>query len=288
MRNFCFVLLAYMALILVSCDSREDYFEKYGEKPVILLHTPTDTTINDEKYLVVNIGWGEEISVYYDFQDQYGDVSDFEYEIICIGSSYIENEYYILEGKDPLEINPEHLSIVCDKNNNRFVIKENTTLDESTLEYHKSHRSYGYQSEIRMYLKVKNKIGKEGMANLFICIHGNERPEVKIEMVDIPDQPMAKQIVLTTIDEDVPLLYEYNIDGQVMNVGGYELENPSGVDTCIAIGKAAYNGTYITGTKLSTINHAFQYPGKHTIYARCKDKWNCWSYWTELKVNVNE
>ena len=51
-------------------------------------------------------------------------------------------------------------------------------------------------------------------------------------------------------------------------------------------GKAAYGGTYITATSLSSVNHSFQTTGEHTVYYRCMDDMGIWSMWYSKKINV--
>lgn len=79
--------------------------------------------------------------------------------------------------------------------------------------------------------------------------------------------------------------YEWCIDGNVIAYSADRLRFED-VEGDWQSGKAAYGGTYIKATTISSVNHSFQEKGEHIVYYRCMDNLGAWSLWYNEKIIV--
>jgi len=294
-RNIFFLIIC-LSSILSSCDTREDYYELFGEEPIIKLKTDNDSTIDGKKYVVINMRWGEEKDVFYEFWDKYGDLKDIVLST-CTGLGAAAFDYTYYYNRETKSFNQNHLSFNLDKEKKCITIKEKTT----SIDYFYNQTGVYFtgssmtpEASFEFTLKVRNILNIESSVNIYLRIQPNTEPAPLIDVSDT-DDPLIKKITVTpshfpyrgqyAIFEDDIVLYEYNIDGTIIYCHGYDLPGNSQRDY-IGVGKAAYNGTYILGTKLSTINHVFQRIGSHVIYVRCQDSWGCWSSWVKKEIII--
>jgi len=291
MKNkFVIALALFLGLIFIvsSCDTRDDYFYEHCDEPVISFVADGDSSYQGSKFIVINLKWGETKSLYFDFFDKYGGVTDFEIEALTYGDGDYTDPAGFDDTIEPGKLfpfNEEFVGIQLDKEQKIMTFTDKTV---SALSHLKDGYIYDYGGSYRIYLLVKNKLGKPGYANIFIHFTGNNYPNPEIFIEDT-DNNLEKEILVAGNDPDGDeiLKYEYCIDGTICNnARGYEVNGYLSRPT-VESGKAAYNGTYITATSNYYITHAFQYTGKHTINVRCQDKWGLWSDWVTKKINID-
>ncbi|HOU69093.1 MAG TPA: hypothetical protein PKW49_11060, partial [Paludibacteraceae bacterium] len=267
--------------------TRDDYFYDHCDEPTVEIHgeevegSGSNTGL---KFLKINLKWGESKTVNFNFIDQYdGDI--IEYEIKPWGGSP-DSEYTDNEMKT---FNNKYFEVTLDKTLKTLTLTDKT---KSALDHLVGDNSIcDYDLVFQAYLKLRNKLGKEGRVNVLITFTGNNCPKPKIGIKDTENN-MEKFIYIDPQcdpDGDEVVKYEYCIDGNVKFIydeGGYEIQGFYS-EPEIQSGESAWNGTYITATSLNEIRHAFQQKGNHNIYVRCQDKWGKWSGWINQKININ-
>lgn len=283
--------IATLATLLSSCDTRDDYYYEHCDEPIVNFNwNKNDTTMDEEhsKFIIVDLNWGEEADIDFSFVDQYGEISD----LSCVGTGGSNCSYYYDVNNGCF--NEDHLSFSFDKQNRNIHIKELTKDAKDIYTFQKKKHpdsyidllnSFDTYAQMRLKLKIKNILGKEGFANLLLRIHDNRMPEPYIIVEDTENQLEKKITVKCTDPNEQILYYEYCINGEVCDNYGYGFDDKFNLN--INAGDAAWNGTYITATRLSSINHAFQvFDGTNTIYVRCQDNWGCWSKWVKKNITI--
>lgn len=310
MRHNKFIVFLLLCGIISSCDTREDYFFNHSEEPIITLNSTADSTIDGKRYIFVELSWGDTVEIDYNFDDPYGQITDFHTEIKARINNRPDGYYW---GDNAVEIvydedgYPDHwaindhkpefdfthfankLSVEIDTNRNKILIIEKTTNYKKYYDFRdRTHVGLDEDSlaiNAIITISAANALGKFGSSNILMSLYGNRPPKSDFHLLEVNGHELHREIVTDCIDPDGDKIigYEYCIDGVIINNrSGYAYEEGPVKDE----GKGAYNGTYITYTKQSSIKHAFQEKGDHTIHVRCKDRWGDWSTWTSKTIYI--
>lgn|GEM_PF-2194825 len=296
-----------------SCDTRDDYILEHCDEPVITLVNPEkwgSEEIFNQKYVAVDLSWGDSVELDFNFEDKYGISGDFSYEIKGSLNSTALYEYYT-DGSDEyddvyktVESVGNHLSVEMDSDNRKIIIKEKTKSAEYFYEKLAPYWTVSVSNPIdmssggtalvsaRITLKIKNKIGKEGLFYVYLQVWANRAPTPNFVFVADSDNNMIKGVkaVCEDIDGDEIVAYEYNFDGEVFSPftdERYDFVNKSTVNN-VKTGDAAYGGVYLTATALPYVKHVFQEEGEHVVHVRCKDSWGLWSEWCSKKIKISK
>lgn len=295
MRLDRFLSVAMLTATLSACDTREDYFLAHCEEPVITLYSGNDSTLEDKRYITVQLGWDDTLAIDYSIQDQYGEIVSYQVQTQCTYNPRGDNYYWTGSPEsahssifgDPTLFS-ERLTVEIDETNHRLLLVEKTNSAESFYTYSKNEQSLfntdSISFEATMTVEVFNKLGKKGSVNVFLKMMANKPPVADCQLEAVSgESSMHRRIVAqcSDPDQDPIVAYEYCIDGRTIGYGSiYEIRD---VRTS---GLGSYNGTYITRTALSSVNHVFQETGAHTISIRCQDVWKNWSAWTTHEVII--
>lgn len=270
--------LFFLLLGMVSCDTREDWFEKNSDGPdlIVDINGKIDTISQGElKKIFVNLKtvrnkksllYTDTVIVAIKGNSNYGQIpipGANLYGVKITGG----RTYY--EGDD----NDVYFKLYHVYDASEYILFQNDTtsfLLEDNL------------CEIQVY----DQFGNEQYYTLEIDVHGPIPPTPVLEVKRLPYNMEYTLSQEKSFDRDGNVMkYEWCVDGNVVSyrVSDNRLENVKGVWQS---GKAAYGGTYITATTLSSINHSFQTTGEHTVYYRCMDDMGVWSMWYSEKINV--
>lgn len=296
-KDIWLLLLGLLATLagLGSCDSREDYFLLKCDEPEVRVNESQGDkidTIGGQRYIGVDLSWGETKTIDFDFIDPYGlDVDDYYIELKGYGGGEDLHKFFNSNEDSKNPFNSDYIDFQIDKKNKKIIITDKTTDPLIHLRDGRIETMF----HCNFYLYIKNELGKPGYATIYFTLKGNQPPAPIINIAD-GNKPMEKIISIDGNDpnDNEVVKYEYCIDGNVIGDRGYENEeyynNPNIKKDFLAepSGKAAYNGTYITATRISSINHVFQSKGEHIIYVRCKDTWGYWSDWVKKDIRISE
>ena len=180
-----------------SCDTRDDYILEHCDEPVITLVNPEkwgSEEIFNQKYVAVDLCWGDSVELDFNFEDKYGISGDFSYEINGTLNSTALYEYYT-DGSDEyddvfksVESVGNHLSVEMDSDNRKIIIKEKTKSAEYFYEKLAPYWTISVSNPIdmssggralvsaRITLKIKNKIGKEGLFYVYLQVWSRRDP----------------------------------------------------------------------------------------------------------------
>ncbi|MBR0503065.1 MAG: hypothetical protein IJJ77_07460 [Paludibacteraceae bacterium] len=305
-KTICFFILIGLCY---ACDTRDDYFYDHTDPPTISLVAEKDSTIDGKKYICIDVTWGDTIEIDYRFDDICGYIGNFtavvkplikrrddyyywkDLAIVDYQEDGTTNSWYY-PGDSPYDYTQfdNHLCVKIDTARNKILIIESTS---SAKEYYFNNgRSnigkLGKDSltiDAVVTLSTANILGLYGSANILLKLYVNRPPIADFTLASVTGYPLHRKIEThcTDPDNDEIILYEYCIDGKVFDhTSGYDW----GSDKVYEKGKGAYNGTYITGTQLSSVKHAFQEAGDHTISVRCQDQWGNWSTWSTKTIYI--
>ena len=294
-----FFSVAVMIFLLSSCDTRDDYFVNHSEAPLMTLYSDHDSTFDGKKYIVVELGWGDTVEVEYFFEDIYLENSNYynyhRLESECLFNPRADNYYWKIYGSPKstqesdfgdLTTFSNNLTVDMDLFNQKLVFIEHTRSAEEFYNV-KNYSPLGSDSLSftgRITIKSYNILGNYGTAYVFVKTYANRPPVADFSLEKVPgESSMHRRIVAhcSDPDRDDIIAYEYCIDGKTIGSRSvYDTSNSS------SGGQAAYNGTYITRTSLSSVNHVFQESGAHTVSVRCQDKWLNWSAWTSQELII--
>ena len=279
MRHLLFFLVLLVGL--VSCDSREDWFDKNSEFPDIevSINGKVDTIKQgDLRKIVVNLN-----TVRNDRGVLFTDTSN-------VGIRSIRG----IDKKGSCPMTAVNLSGLTIKGGRNFEIGEDNALHSSLYDLYISDGYVLFNSDSLAFLlatyngyaKVYDEFGNDQSYTIEVNVYGPVpvTPIIKVEKLTDNYEYKLSMSKRSELGGKIAK-YEWCIDG---NVAPYKIaDNRLEVDEGNwQSGKAAYGGTYITATTLSSVNHSFQTTGEHTVYYRCMDDMGIWSMWYSEKINV--
>jgi len=279
MRYLGFILVLLMALS--SCDSREDWFEMNSEFPDLIVNINGHAdTIRQGEMRKITIDLRTAINVkgggFFITDTANVKLKGIRDKEICPLYGVNLKEMTITGGRN-FEIGEnKELNILlydaytCDK----YVLFRNDTSAALLNTYHG-------------HLEVFDVFGNNQTYTIEVNVYGPipPTPVLQIERFNYNEYEY-KLSLEQSFDRDGKIMkYEWCIDG---NIVPYSLEDKRFdlEEGPWQSGKAAYGGTYITATSLSSVNHSFQTTGEHTVYYRCMDDMGIWSMWYSKKINV--
>lgn len=301
MRYLGFILVLLVGLS--SCDSREDWFEHNSEGPgiVVTMNGVSDTMYVDDPKLIT-------IDLHIDSCDKkgwtYTDTINFRLEGLNDGKGWPLQKFYSEES-----FSPERLFRVARYEEDycvngkcgAYVLWNSLDSDDNHIIEGLIFESYG-RNEIDTYFESDTTAKVLDISKAVVLVtdgFGNKNYYNVVYYIfgPIPPTPVLKEEKLSgdyeyslsledSYDKDGKVAkYEWCIDGNVTSyfVTDNRFECREGNWQS---GKAAYGGTYITATTLSSVNHSFQTAGEHTVYYRCMDNMGIWSMWYSKKINV--
>lgn len=299
MRYLGFILVLLVGLS--SCDSREDWFAHNSEGPgiVVTMNGVSDTLYEGDPKLIT-------INLHIDSCDEEGwrffsDTVNFKLEGLNdekkwpIRSIYSEESFsakvfrvaYYDKDYDGGRGAYLHLNYFEGNENNIIegLIFESYSRNDyvSFLESDTSSKVLNMPNSV---IIVEDGFGNREYYNVKYCIYGPIPPTPVLKTEKLAGEYEYSLSLEDSYDKDGQVTkYEWCIDG---NIAPYSVTDNR--FECIEgnwqSGKAAYGGTYITATALSSVNHSFQTAGEHTVYYRCMDNMGIWSMWYSKKINV--
>lgn len=276
MRYLGFILVLLIALS--SCDSREDWFEKNSEFPdlIVDINGHADT-----------IRQGEMRKISIDLR-----TVRIKRGMIFTDTAKVTIKGFYKKGNYPMDgINIDGLTISGGRN---FEVDENNNVHTQLYDVFESYDYVLYKADVTSFLlntyhgqiTVYDKFYNGQTYTIEINIYGPNPPTPVLKIEKLAGGYEYNLSLENSYDLDGKATkYEWCIDGNIV---------PYSIDDCRfesregnwQSGKAAYGGTYITATSLSSVNHSFQTAGEHTVYYRCMDDMGIWSMWYSKKINV--
>ena len=301
MRYLGFILVLLIALS--SCDSREDWFAHNSEGPgiVVTKNGVSDTLYKGDPKLIT-------IELHVDSCDKsgwiYTDTIKFKLEGLNDGKRWPLQSFYSEDS-----FSPENLFRVASFDENYCVngecgfyvranylesdenhVIEGLIFDVHTRDEYDSLFESDTTAKVldiaKSVILVTDGFGNREYYNVINYIYGPIPPTPVLRAEKLADDYEYSLSLKDSYDRDGKVAkYEWCIDGNIVSysVTDYRFECRKGDWQS---GKAAYGGTYITATSLSSVNHSFQTTGEHTIYYRCMDDMGIWSMWYSKKINV--
>ncbi|MCQ2190966.1 MAG: hypothetical protein MJY63_04965 [Paludibacteraceae bacterium] len=270
--------LFFLLLGMVSCDTREDWFEKNSEFPDIEIgiNGKLDTIRQgDLRKIVVNLNT---------VRNDRG--------VLFTDTLYVRIRGIDNKGSYPMKaVNLEGLTI---KGGRKFEIGEDNALCLKLFDIYICDEFVLFNSDSLAFLLATYS----GHAKTFDIFGNDQSYTVEVNVYGpVPVTPIIKvEKLIDNYEYKLSMSkrselggkiakYEWCIDGNIVpyKIADNRLEGEKGNWQS---GKAAYGGTYITATTLSSVNHSFQTTGEHTVYYRCMDDMGIWSMWYSEKINV--
>lgn len=277
MRYLGFILVLLVGLS--SCDSREDWFEHNSEFPdlIVDINGKTDTIRQgDLRKIVVNLKTTREDRGIIFFTDTInltlkgiGEKGAFPLHGAQINGVKITGGYS--EIRNDNELYMQLYRVFGDDEYNLFDSDTSACLLETCV------------GQIYMLDKFAN----EQYYTIEINTYGPIPPTPVLKTEKLAGEYEYSLSLDDSYDKDGKVVkYEWCIDGNIVPYSVTDCRFDSRSNEVWKSGKAAYGGTYITATALSSVNHSFQTAGEHTVYYRCMDNMNLWSMWYSKKINV--
>lgn len=252
---FYLIGLLSVTAVFSSCENRTDIFKQRNIAPKVIVSTTSGVFTDSLQTLDISIRHGNEITIYFDDVDDKEIIGDnkFEYSVVSTAPA-IDIEYELFQAEQKLVIRDKIAS-------------------ESSIDYPLWHT-------IKIY--VTDYYGDQGFATITLSSVSNKAPQPTIKLTKLEGMEYTVSAETTTDpDGDNIVAYEYSIDPTSIDYsfGGYE--------SVIGHGNGALGGTYIVSTPLTSIKHAFQTTGTHTVNIRAKDSNGLWSKWSMLTVEID-
>ena len=281
MRYLGFILVLLVGLS--SCDSREDWFEHNSEFPdlIVDINGKTDTIRQgDLRKIVVNLS-----SMSFD------KASIFFTDTVNMTLKGIkDNRIFPLDGTNfDIRIHGSNYNI---GDNKEVMIQLYDYYPYRLPSFYKADELYVADSVAHLlttengHMYAFDEFGNKQVYTIEVNIFGPIPPYPVLQIEKISGDLEYKLSLEDSKDKDGNVVkYEWCIDGEIVpyDVKDYRLDH---IEGNWQSGKAAYGGTYITATALSSVNHSFQTAGEHTVYYRCMDNMGIWSMWYSKKINV--
>lgn len=296
MKKLAYILGALAcALILSSCDTRDDWFKDNCEEVYFYFNhsSGVDTIDGHRTKLLEYTIRVEKVGVYIEsdvlrfkvFREVFGEKEFIKPKLIT--------EENNIETGDIQKFKITHTSVYQEDDCTIFsgsCSKDVQLFDSDTFARQMGHKFFR--------LIYEDAFENEYTIRLKLNLIGDIPP---IPVLKVTGEGMERKINLSeSYDKDGSVSkYEVCIDGNIVeyskNDNRYEEYGAQwdGIKRMVPDqywqgGKAAYGGTYITATSINVFNHVFQEPGKHTIYYRCMDNEGAWSTWRKETVEVRE
>ena len=278
MKYLGFILV--LLLGMVSCDTREDWFEHNSEFPdlIVDINGKVDTIRQgDSKKIVVNLKTTRVKSGSMFFTDT----------INLTMKGISEKGNFPLHGAQiyGVRISGGKYSEDCNENKLYMQLYHVFGDDEYTLFNNDS--SACLLETLIGQIYMLDMFANEQYYTIEINLYGPIPPTPVFKAEKLAGEYEYSLSLEDSYDRDGKVAkYEWCIDGNIVpySVTDFRFESKTKGDW--KSGKAAYGGTYITATTLSRVNHSFQTAGEHTVYYRCMDNMGLWSMWYSKIINV--
>ena len=300
MKNLAYILGALTcAIILSSCDTRDDWFKDNCEEVYFYFVCPDgriDTVDGQKPHMLEYTTRVREVNTAIHL-----DTISFQTYCETIGErKLIKPDSIYQTGK--YSWNFTHVGgfrIICEYIFNRDNYTTFLGAGESNdIQLFDSDTTAKQIGKVTYIGKYSDAFGNQYTIMIKLNVIGNIPP---IPVIEVSGDGMERTINLKqSYDKDGSISkYEICIDGNIVeyskNDNRYEEFNARWVSSKLVApdqywqgGKAAYGGTYITATSINVFNHVFQEPGKHTIYYRCMDNEGAWSTWKEKTIEISK
>lgn len=274
MRYLGFILVLLVGLS--SCDSREDWFEHNSEGAdiVVTMNGVSDTLYKGEKKLIIGDLHFKSCD---DINYMYTDTLYFSVEGLNEPMKWIRFDGLRLRINRTFENEKNNVVNVC--------LFEDIPLSKDSV-YFDSDTTAKLLSFQKAVIWATDVFGITEYYNFILNFYGPIPPTPILKTEKLAGEYEYSLSLDDSYDKDGKVAkYEWCIDGNIASysVTDCRFERKNGNWQS---GKAAYGGTYITATTLSSVNHSFQTPGEHTVYYRCMDNMGIWSMWYSKKINV--
>lgn len=262
-KTFQIFTAAMVALLLASCESREDIFKKTSSGPEIYFSESPAMT-NATQSVDDTLRYGESLDYYYKIENYYEAAS--EIKVVQDASNAIEMNFK----KGPeftFEIDEERGLIRLTETN------EKTKMNSEKL-------------TAKFSVIATDYLGLESVASFNITAVSNRPPVPVISVTKLS----GNDYTISAADSYDPegdgiILYEYAIGSTLeYNEEGYD-EDRTDSGFYINALHAAKGGTY-QSVNLTSINHVFNDLGVYEISVRCKDGLGMWSKWTTESFTI--
>lgn len=277
-KSFIFL---WSLLLLSSCDSREDWFEKNSGVPdLVYTIDGVSDTIREGEERVIPV----KVSLHLKNEDLFSDTFSIDF------SALNKNGIFPIDFVNPNEANQSssHDDFnVCtlfpeSSNVKGFMTGDIRDLEVDPFSNGLETQYLGpYYHSITIYDVFRNEV----YYNLEITIVKLDPPIPVLECSQIRDMEYLLSMKKSSDRDGHITKYEWCIDGNIVK---YNLtDNPfETIEGGWNSGKSAYGGTYITATELNSINHSFQEKGEHIVHYRCMDNSGIWSPWFSQSINI--
>lgn len=256
-RRLASALLVIM--VVSSCETRNDLFHKFNKAPDVYVSGNRGDFSEKRRECDMLLRHGEKHILYFDYDDD-----------------YIQNgvtvEYAVFSEQEV----PQYVKRAMDTESRRLIISDELpvfTLNEKVVKFN-------------VKIIVTDYYGDKGEALIRVVNCDNRPPVPSIELKRIDSMEYSISAAASTDpDGDAVTAFEYLIDGETVAEGaGYESSDDKGC--YFNPGMAGKKGTYIISTPLTSVKHAFQTTGTHTIHVRAKDSLGLWSQWVSVNVDI--
>ena len=274
MRDLGFILVLLVGLS--SCDSREDWFAHNSEGPdiVVTMNGVSDTLYRGQKKLIIGDLHIKSID---DIGIIYTDTLDFSIEGLNEPMKWIRFDGLTLRVLQTFE-NDKNNVVNVSLFNDFGLSKDSIYFDSDTTA-----KLLSFQ---KAEIWATDVFGITEYYNFILNFYGPIPPTPILKTEKLAGEYEYSLSLDDSYDKDGKVAkYEWCIDGNVATYSVTDCRFERKVGDWQS-GKAAYGGTYITATTLSSVNHSFQTPGEHTVYYRCMDNMGIWSMWYSKKLNV--
>ena len=294
MKKIYILITIIIAVAVTACDTRDDYFYEHCDEPTVTFTTSDSdsVTVSGKRYVQIVLNWNETKKVDFSLHDKYGGISGVQWKVLSYSTPWINsagNPYgYVKLDSTSGKIVLGRIWVEYDKSGSISFTEDFLSNDLNKGQYfHITKGDKTYYSEdidsttIILQGCFYNKLGVKGYTNIILNVRPNRPPVPVISVKKINDleYTISAEKSYDPNGEEITK-YDYCIDGTIIyNSASYPWERNS--EEIAAVG-----GTYIKSTSLTSVNHAFQTTGLHTIYVRCKDKWGLWSKWTMLNITL--
>jgi len=264
---------------MVSCDTREDWFEKNSDGPdlIVTINGKTDTIFKGEsRSIIVDLH-----SKWIDRKVMYTDTVT----LTIMGgneNAIVPMRRIHFEGLQ-LRMSDHYQS---EANVVNAMVSHYYGVPTSGEVYFENDTSAVLLEVQKGQIWADDEFQNREYYNIIVNIYGPIPPTPFLQIEKLEENSEYRLSLDMSFDKDGKVSkYEWCIDGNIVSysITDNRFEHVKGNWQS---GKAAYGGTYITATTLSSINHSFQTAGEHTVYYRCMDDMGIWSMWYSEKINV--
>lgn len=278
MRYLGFILVLLVGLS--SCDSREDWFEHNSEFPdlIVDINGKIDTIRQgDSRKIVVNL------------KTKRTDIGSFFYTdtVNLTMKGISEKGNFPLHGAQIFDARISGGKYSENYNDNELYMQLYHTFGDNEYTLFNNDSSACLLETLTGQIYMLDRFANEQYYTIEINIYGPIPPTPVIKVEKLSGDYEYLLSLEDSYDKDGKVAkYEWCIDGNIIpySVTDFRFESKTKGDW--KSGNAAYGGTYITATELSSVNHSFQTAGEHTVYYRCMDNIGLWSMWYSKKINV--